>query len=198
MIVRDGPLEGLLVIEPPVYRDTRGYFRELWHQARYTRAGVGGPFVQDNACFSHAGALRGLHFQHPRGQGKLFSVVSGEVFDVAVDVRVGSPTFGRWAGFRLSDRNGVQLYIPPGMAHGALALSETAVFTYKCTEVRVESAERVLRWDDPDVGIEWPLTGAPSLSPRDELGAWLRDFAPDTLPQYAPADARDVVATTGA
>jgi dTDP-4-dehydrorhamnose 3,5-epimerase len=141
-------------------------------------------FVQDNVSRSARGVLRGMHFQEPRPQGKLASVLAGEVFDVAVDVRVGSPTFGRWAGYRLSEENGRQVYLPPGLAHGFLVLSEWAVFEYKCTELWNPEAERVLRWDDPDLAIEWPLDAAPELSPRDRAGRRLREFGPGELPQF--------------
>jgi len=186
-----GPIEGLLVIDSLVHPDRRGWFRETWNAPRYAAGGVEATFVQDNVSRSSRGVLRGLHFQEPRAQGKLASVLVGEVFDVAVDVRVGSPTFGRSTGYRLSEGQGRQLYLPPGIAHGFLVLSEWAVFSYKCTDVWVPEAERVLRWDDPELGIEWPLEAPPELSARDRDGRWLRDFRHDELPRYVePALAR--------
>jgi dTDP-4-dehydrorhamnose 3,5-epimerase len=190
--IETGPIDGLVMFEPRVHRDGRGWFRETWHAPRYAEGGLDVLFVQDNVSRSARGVLRGMHFQEPHGQGKLASVLGGEVFDVAVDIRVGSPTFGRWAGYRLSEENGRQLYLPPGLAHGFLVLSEWAVFEYKCTEVWSPESEHVLRWDDPDLGIEWPLDVAPELSARDRGGRRLRDFAPGELPSYAaPVSERD-------
>lgn len=186
MKVREGPLAGLRVIDGVVHADRRGAFREAWQAARYEAAGLPAHFAQDNVVLSHAGVLRGLHFQHPNGQGKLVSALAGEVFDVAVDVRVGSPTFGRWAGYTLSDANARQLYLPPGMAHGVLALSAHSVLTYKCTVPWSMADERVLRWDDPALGIAWPIAHAPLLSPRDAAGVCLVDLPPERLPRYAP------------
>ncbi|MHC4511014.1 MAG: dTDP-4-dehydrorhamnose 3,5-epimerase [Planctomycetota bacterium] len=140
-------LPGVLILEPEVFGDDRGYFLETWRSTRYEDAGIPGPFVQDNAAFSGKGILRGLHFQHPQSQGKLVQVLSGEVVDVAVDVRVGSPTFGQWVGERLSEADHRQMYIPPGFAHGYCVSSETALFSYKCrpfspTSARISTIRR--------------------------------------------------------
>lgn len=190
MKVRAGPLAGLLVVEGTVHADPRGAFREAWQESRYAAAGMPARFAQDNVVASHAGVLRGLHFQQPNGQGKLVSALAGEVFDVAVDVRVGSPTFGRWAGFTLSDTNACQLYLPPGMAHGVLGISAHSVLMYKCTTPWSAADERILRWDDPALGITWPVTQPPLLSPRDAAGVCLAELPSELLPRYAPADAR--------
>src|SRR5512145_341043 len=145
-------IPGLLLIEPKVFGDARGFFLETWNQKRYEDAGVSGRFVQDNISFSRRGILRGLHFQNPRAQGKLLQVLQGEVFDVAVDLRKGSPHFGRWHGVHLSAENKLQFFIPAGFAHGFAVVSETALFHYKCTEFYSPSDEVVLRWDDPAIG----------------------------------------------
>jgi dTDP-4-dehydrorhamnose 3,5-epimerase len=162
-------LADVKVIEPFVRSDDRGFFVETWHEARYSEAGINRPFVQDNHSRSVQGVLRGLHYQIVQPQGKLVRVVIGEVFDVAVDLRRSSATFGRWVGIVLSAENHRQLWIPPGFAHGFYTLSPTADLLYKCTDYYAPAHDRVLRWDDPAVGIEWPLIGGrpPILSPRD-------------------------------
>ena len=188
-------LPGVLLIVPRVFEDARGAFFESFHADRYEAAGIAGPFVQDNVSRSRRGVLRGLHFQHPHGQRKLVSVIAGEVFDVAVDVRAGSPTFGRWTGHVLSAQNGRQLFIPDGFAHGFLTLSEEAVFAYKCSEYWRPEAERVLRWNDPRIGIEWPGFDAghePRLSERDRAAVSLDRVAPESLPVF------EALVTTGA
>jgi dTDP-4-dehydrorhamnose 3,5-epimerase len=159
-------LEGLLTIEPDVYGDYRGFFLESWSERRYREAGIGTAFVQDNFSFSQRGTLRGLHFQNPLAQGKLVSVWQGEVFDVAVDIRRGSRTFGQWHGVNLTADSKRQFYVPPGFAHGFAVISETALFHYKCTEIYSPQNELGFRWDDPEVGIKWPLA-SPTLSQRD-------------------------------
>jgi dTDP-4-dehydrorhamnose 3,5-epimerase len=169
-------LEGMYLIEPRVFRDERGSFLECWNEQRYRELGIEGPFVQDNASVSTEGVLRGLHFQTPHAQGKLVSVLLGEVFDVAVDLRMGSTTFGQWVGYRLSAENGHQLYIPAGLAHGFVTLSRHAVFSYKCTEYYTPAAEYTLLWNDPDVGIEWPVA-EPVLSEKDRAGLPLGEIA---------------------
>lgn len=169
------PLEGLLVITPKVLGDERGFFLETFHAGRYAEHGVTGPFVQDNWSRSARGILRGLHFQHPNDQGKLVWVVSGSVFDVAVDVRRGSPTFGRWFGVELSASNKKQLWLPPGFAHGFCAL-EDAHFTYKCTAVYSPQSELGVRWNDPAIGIDWPVKD-PTLSAKDQSAPLLADVA---------------------
>lgn len=181
MKARETSLPGVLLLETAVHGDTRGHFMETWREQSYASAGVTGPFVQDNAAFSLRGVLRGLHYQWPRPQGKLVGVVLGEVFDVAVDLRHDSPTFGRWTGHRLSAENGQQLWIPAGCAHGYLTLSDTAVFVYKCTDYHHGPSDRAVAWDDPDIGIDWPETG-PLLSVKDAAAPRLRDVPPDLLP----------------
>jgi dTDP-4-dehydrorhamnose 3,5-epimerase len=167
----------VVVIEPAVYQDARGFFLESWHEARYAQAGIRLPFVQDNHSRSVCGTLRGLHYQSPRPQGKLVRAASGEIFDVAVDLRRSSPTFGRWVGVTLSDENRRQLWVPPGFAHGFYVTSESADIIYKCTDYYAPEHDRTLRWDDPDVGVAWPLVGGhgPLLSPKDAAGAPFRE-----------------------
>ena len=180
MKVINGGLAGLLLIEPKVFGDSRGFFMESWHQGRYREAGLTTEFVQDNVSFSRRGALRGLHFQNPTPQGKLVSVLQGEVFDVAVDLRRSSRTFGKWEGLTLSGENKRQFYVPPGFAHGFLVLSETALFHYKCTALYSPGNEVTLRWDDPDLGIQWPLQN-PVVSEKDAKGLRLKDIPKDKL-----------------
>ena len=174
------PLEGLLIIEPKVFGDARGFFLETWNRSRYREVGLHDDFVQDNVSFSCRGTLRGLHFQNPNPQGKLLQVLLGEVFDVAVDIRRSSPTFGKWHGLVLSAENKRQFYIPSGFAHGFAVLSETALFQYKCTGLYSPKDEMAIRWDDPDIGIQWPLK-EPLLSERDAKGMRLRDAPPERL-----------------
>jgi dTDP-4-dehydrorhamnose 3,5-epimerase len=173
-------LEGLRIIEPDVYGDPRGFFLESWNRERYREAGIDVDFVQDNFSFSERGTLRGLHFQNPVPQGKLVSVWQGEVFDVAVDIRRRSPTFGRWSGASLTARNKRQLYVPPGFAHGFAVVSETALFHYKCTGSYSPKHELGFRWDDPDVAIKWPVA-IPKLSQRDAGAPFLRDLPLERL-----------------
>jgi dTDP-4-dehydrorhamnose 3,5-epimerase len=172
----------VLLLEPRVFGDSRGFFMETWARERYEAAGVVGTFVQDNLSSSAQGILRGLHLQHPHGQGKLVSCVLGEVFDVAVDVRHGSPTFGRWVGYALSAENKRQLWIPPGFAHGFCVTSERALFTYKCTDAYHPETELGVLWNDPDVGIVWP-TAEPLLSDKDRAYPRLRDIPAERLPR---------------
>ncbi len=173
-------LAGLLVIEPKVHGDPRGFFLETWNLRRYREAGLGADFVQDNVSFSRRGTLRGVHFQNPNPQGKLLQVMQGEVFDVAVDLRCSSPTFGKWHGLVLSGENKRQFYVPPGFGHAFLVLSDTALFHYKCTEFYSPGDEVSIRWNDPDIGIEWPIK-EPLVSERDANGLRLRDLPPDRL-----------------
>ncbi len=162
------PIEGLFEIVPKVFGDHRGYFFESWSERDFARAGLSMRFVQDNQSKSVRGVLRGLHFQKKYPQGKLVRCIDGEVFDVAVDIRPGSPTFGRWHGVLLTPERQNQFYIPEGFAHGFLVLSETAVFAYKCTEFYHPEDEGGLMWNDPAIGIEWPDLGMPpSLSDKD-------------------------------
>lgn len=183
MKVVETKLAGVLVIEPRVFKDRRGFFQETWQEARYSALGIKGRFVQDNLSFSTRGVLRGLHYQQPHAQGKLVSVIQGEVFDVAVDIRVGSPTFGHWIGVLLSGENHKQLWIPPGHAHGFCVLSETAYFTYKCTDVYTPAAEGGIVWNDPDIGVEWPLHNV-EISDKDQKYPKLRDISVDRLPKF--------------
>jgi dTDP-4-dehydrorhamnose 3,5-epimerase len=183
MKVQAASIPGLLIVEPSVHGDERGFFMETYSRDRYAKAGIGADFVQDNLSLSAKGILRGLHLQHPRGQGKLCFVLEGEVFDVAVDVRVGSPTFGRWEGVRLSSDNKRQLYVPPGFAHGFCVMSERALFSYKCTDFYSAASEIGVAWDDPEIGIDWPLR-EPRLSTKDQQNRRLRDIPADSLPRY--------------
>lgn len=183
MKVVETELPGVLVVEPDRFGDARGFFQEVWHEGRYEEAGMPGPFVQDNLSCSAHGVLRGLHFQNPNGQGKLVYVLQGEVFDVAVDIRAGSPTFGKWAGATLSGDNGRQFYIPPGFAHGFCVTGETALFAYKCTDFYNPQTEGAIRWDDPAIGIDWPLS-EPVVSARDADASLLADIDPVRLPVY--------------
>jgi dTDP-4-dehydrorhamnose 3,5-epimerase len=173
-------IPGLLVIEPKVFGDVRGFFMETWNRQRYAAAGLDWDFVQDNVSLSRRGILRGLHFQNPGGQGKLVHVLQGEVYDVAVDLRKSSPTFGRSYGLTLSAENKRQFFVPPGFAHGFAVLSETALFVYKCTSLYAPQNELTLAWNDPDLGINWPIE-APQLSEKDARGVRLRDMPRDRL-----------------
>jgi dTDP-4-dehydrorhamnose 3,5-epimerase len=170
-------LDGVLVIEPTVYRDERGFFLETWNRREFAVATrVGAEFVQDNVSGSRSGVVRGLHYQlPPHPQGKLVRASVGSVFDVAVDLRRSSSTFGQWFGVELSAMNQRQLWIPPGFAHGFLVTSDWAEVNYKTTEYYDQPCERVLRWDDPDIGIEWPLAGEPVLSDKDAAASGLRE-----------------------
>lgn len=186
MKIYDAGLNGLLVCQPQVFRDERGWFRETWREPAYQQAGIREQFVQDNLSYSRHGVLRGLHFQHPHGQGKLVSVVRGEVYDVAVDLRVGSPTFAQWRGFVLSEENALQVYIPPGFAHGFLVISDDALFLYKCTALFRPDADRNLAWNDPEMNIPWPIL-EPVLSPRDRSAPTLSLINSGSLPHYERA-----------
>ena len=187
MNVIETKLPGVIILEPDVFKDDRGFFLETWNQSRYEKAGIRETFVQDNAAFSQKGILRGLHFQHPRSQGKLVQVLSGEVLDVAVDIRVGSPAFGQWIGVVLSGENHKQMYIPPGFAHGYCVTSETALFSYKCTDFYSPNTEHGIIWNDPDLNIEWAIEN-PLISPKDAAYASLKDLPPDTLPHFGGTD----------
>lgn len=172
-------MEGLLRIEPDVYPDERGCFFEHYNRARYEAVGVAGEFVQDNCSFSRQGTIRGLHYQvGPFAQGKLTSVLHGRVLDVAVDIRFGSPTFGQHVAVELNDENHVQFWIPPGFAHGFSVLSETVVFMYKCTACYSREHERSIRFDDPDLGIDWQVLD-PIVSEKDLAASSLRSIERD-------------------
>lgn len=176
-------LDGVVLVEPAMHADARGAFFEAWRADRYAAAGLPGGFVQCNVSRSARGVLRGLHLQHPYGQGKLVSVLHGSVFDVAVDVRRGSPAFGRWFGVELSGDTGRQLYVPVGFAHGFLSLSEALVM-YQTTELYQAAAELVIRWDDPTIGVMWPRTPG-LLSERDRAAPTLDQLRP-RLPSLEP------------
>lgn len=183
MNVIETKLPGALIVEPKVFGDERGFFMETWNEARYREAGLPFDFVQDNLSFSQNGVLRGLHFQNPDQQGKLVFVLQGEVFDVAVDIRVGSPTFGEWEGVTLSAENKRQFYVPEGFAHGFLVTGDAALFVYKCTAPYNAQAEASIRWDDPEIGIEWPAE-SPTLSEKDLGAPRLAELSEERLPKY--------------
>jgi len=174
-------LPGVVLIEPDVLGDDRGFFMETWNAARFREAGLDLRFVQDNQSRSARGVLRGLHYQEPNAQGKLVRCARGALFDVAVDIRRGSPTFGRWYGVELSEQNRLMLWIPPGFAHGFCALTDMADLVYKCTAFYDAASDRAIRWDDPEIGIAWPVT-APTLSAKDAGAPRLQD-AP-VLPSF--------------
>jgi dTDP-4-dehydrorhamnose 3,5-epimerase len=172
---RPTELPDVILVEPDVHRDQRGFFLETYHARKYAEGGVPGPFVQDNHSRSVQGTLRGLHAQGEHPQGKLVRAVEGEMFDVAVDIRPSSPTFGRWVGVRLSGENFRQLYIPPGFAHGFCVLSEVVHVEYKCTDFYRPEDEIGIAWDDPEIGITWPLS-QPVISAKDRALPRLRDL----------------------
>jgi dTDP-4-dehydrorhamnose 3,5-epimerase len=176
-------LPGVVIIEPDVHRDGRGFLVETFHADRYRRHGIGGPFVQDNHSRSTGGTLRGLHLQHPHAQGKLIRVIAGVIFDVAVDVRRGSPTFGRWVGVTLSAENFRQCYVPAGFAHGFCVVGEIAEVIYKSTDVYDPASEIGIAWNDPSLAIDWPIL-TPTLSARDRANPILADII-DRLPEYS-------------
>ena len=166
MKVSTSPIDGLIIIEPKVFRDSRGLFYEVYSESKYKEQGVPARFVQDNHSISEKGVLRGLHYQVKPGQGKLVRVVRGEIFDVAVDIRKGSPTYGNWWGLSLSETNNLQLYIPVGFAHGFCVLSDSAEVLYKCSDYYSPQSERGIMWNDPDLAIDWPIEN-PILSEKD-------------------------------
>ncbi len=183
MNVIKSKLSGVLTIEPQVFGDSRGYFMESWQRDRYQQAGIEQSFVQSNVSKSAKGVLRGLHFQNPNPQGKLVYVLEGEVFDVAVDIRVGSPTFGQHESIVLNDKNHKQFYVPEGFAHGFCVMSDTATFCYMCTNFYDASTEASLLWNDVDLGIDWPVK-TPNLSEKDSKAMKLKDINPDQLPVF--------------
>ncbi len=174
-------LPGVLLVEPTVFEDPRGYFYEVHHRDKFAAAGIDVSFVQDNHSHSTKGTIRGLHFQEPHAQGKLVRAVGGEIFDVAVDIRKGSPHFGEWTGHVLSEANRLQLWVPAGFAHGLCALSDTVDVIYKCTDVYAPDAEHSIIWNDPDIAIEWPIAD-PTLSEKDGAAQLLKDSP--VLPEY--------------
>jgi dTDP-4-dehydrorhamnose 3,5-epimerase len=168
-------LPGVLLIEPRVFGDSRGFFFESWNEREFERAGIRARFVQDNHSRSGKGVLRGLHYQIRQPQGKLVRIIEGEIFDVVVDLRRSSSTFGKWEGVRLSARSKNMLWVPVGFAHGFCVLSDFAEVLYKATDFYAPEHERSIMWNDPDIGINWPLSAAPLLSPKDAVGVRLRD-----------------------
>lgn len=181
---QDAIVPDVIHIETAVHRDDRGSFTESYYRERYVEAGIDEWFVQDNHSRSAKGVLRGLHYQEPCAQGKLIRVLAGEIFDVAVDIRIGSPTFGRWCAARLSAENARQMYIPAGFAHGFLALSEGTECIYKCTAYYAPECEHTLLWDDATLGVEWPISD-PIVSEKDAAGRTLAELRElGTLPSY--------------
>ena len=178
-------LPGVLVVKPRVFADPRGFFMETYRENVLAAFGIAERFVQDNHSRSSRGVLRGLHYQLRNPQAKLCRVAGGEVLDIAVDIRVGSPTFGKWVSVLLSGDNQYQLYIPKGFAHGFVVLSETADFLYKCSDYYDASDDRGVLWNDPEIGIDWQ-TPAPILSDKDQRYLPLSQIAPDQLPRYQP------------
>ena len=183
MKVLDAGLEGCLILEPRVFEDERGYFYETFRTNVFSERGLDVAFKQGNVSKSLKGVLRGLHYQWPKPQGKLVSVLEGEVWDVAVDIRRGSPTFGQWEGVILSEANKRQFWIPEGFAHGFAVLSDMAVFSYLCTDVYVNEADAAVRWNDPAIGVEWQVD-SPLLSEKDAHAPLLADIAEDRLPVF--------------
>ena len=181
----DTGIPGPLVIEPNVHGDARGFFMETWHAARYRSVGLPDRFVQSNLSRSGPGVIRGLHYQFPKPQGKLVSVLEGRVFDVAVDIRSGSPTFRQWAGVELSAENHRQFYIPEGFAHGFCVLGESVLLSYLCTAEYNAEYDAAVAWDDPDIGIRWPVRNG-TLSARDSKAPRLADIPVAALPRFAP------------
>jgi dTDP-4-dehydrorhamnose 3,5-epimerase len=177
-------LEGVMLFESRRFADERGFFVEVFQANRFAEAGLDVAFVQDNFSYSHAGVLRGMHFQAPNPQGKLVRALQGRIWDVAVDVRRGSPTYGQWESYDLSGENGRAVFIPEGFAHGFLVLEGPALVLYKCTGLWDAPSELTLRYDDPDVGIAWPETGERIVSAKDELGLALHDLPQERLTPY--------------
>lgn len=193
MKVIDTDLPGVHVIEPRVFGDARGFFYESFNRQRFAEAGIDIDVAQSNVSASVRGVLRGLHYQWPNPQGKLVSVLEGEVFDVAVDIRVGSPHYGRWTAAVLSADSKRHFWIPEGFAHGFCVLSERAVFTYLCTAPYDAAADAGVRWDDPDLAIDWPI-GEPQLSAKDAAAPLLRDVPRERLPAFAASTRADSAA----
>ena len=183
MKISETELPGVLLVEPRVFHDERGFFLETYHHGKFSTGGLDAVFVQDNHSKSSRGTLRGLHAQSRKPQGKLVRCIEGEIFDVAVDMRRGSPHFGKWVGELLSADNFRQLYIPPDFLHGFVVLSETAQVEYKCTDVYDPGHEIGVLWNDPEIGIEWPYDGEPLLSPKDAAAPTLAQIH-DQLPRF--------------
>ena len=183
MKVIETELSGVKIFEPAVFSDSRGCFLETWQKKNYEAAGIESSFVQDNVSVSQKNVLRGLHYQYPHPQGKLVQLLAGEVLDIAVDIRLGSPTFGKWVSVELSETNYRQLYIPPGFAHGFCVVSDRAVFSYKCTDYYDPASEGGIAWDDADLNINWPVD-KPKLSVKDSKYPKLADIPADRLPRF--------------
>lgn len=176
-------LDGVLLLKPNVFTDKRGWFLQSFQQQQYQTIGINDTFVQDNLSHSIYATLRGMHYQYPHSQAKLVTVIHGSVFDVVVDIRVGSPSFGQWLGVELSDKNHRQLFVPAGFAHGFVVLSQTADFHYKCSDYYNPSTQASILWNDPDIGINWPLD-QPILSDKDQNAKPLREIPEQDLPRY--------------
>jgi dTDP-4-dehydrorhamnose 3,5-epimerase len=185
MKIIETALPGAIVIEPQVFGDARGFFYESYNEAKYREAGIDHRFVQSNVSRSAKGVLRGLHYQWPHPQGKLVSVLEGEVYDVAVDIRRDSPTFGRWVGVMLTADNHRHFWVPEGFAHGFCVLSEFATFSYQCTALYDREGDAAIRWNDADIGIDWPVS-APLLSEKDTRAPFLKDVPAERLPAFVP------------
>ena len=181
MNILDIDIQGPKIIEPDIFPDARGFFCETFHQKRYAENGIDDRFVQDNLSSSKKGTLRGIHYQYPQSQAKLVQVIQGEVRDVIVDIRQQSSTFGKWVGVTLSAENRRQLFVPAGFAHGYCVLSETALFSYKCSDFYAPDCEKGILWSDPDIGIDWPVRD-PILSDKDQLYPCLKDVDSKSLP----------------
>lgn len=183
MKIRETRIQGLLILEPDVFEDARGFFMEIHHQKKYEEAGIDRAFVQDNLSCSVQDTLRGLHYQYPYAQAKLVQAISGEIFDVAVDIRRGSPTFGKWEAILLSEKNRWQVFVPEGFAHGFCVMSGAARVLYKCTDLYAPQAEHGIQWSDPDLAIDWPVQ-KPLLSPKDSRYPNLKQIPVANLPSY--------------
>jgi len=184
MEITQSKLKGAFLVKPNVFGDERGFFMETWNEERFSNEGIDLKFKQDNVSKSSKGVLRGLHYQLPKSQGKLVYVLEGEVFDVIVDIRKGSPTFGMAESYYLNETNKHILYVPEGFAHGFLVTSETALFTYKCTETYHPENEYAILWNDPNLNIQWPLDSEPTLSKKDCDGIPLSEMNVNNLPSY--------------
>lgn len=185
MKIRETSIQGLLILEPEVFEDDRGFFMEIHQQKKYVEEGIDRAFVQDNLSYSVRGTLRGLHYQYPHAQAKLVQAISGEIFDVVVDIRRDSPTFGKWAPVLLSEKNRRQVFVPEGFAHGFYVMSDAARVLYKCTDFYVPEAEHGILWSDPDLAIDWPGR-EPLLSPKDSRYPNLGQIPAENLPSYRP------------
>ncbi|MGD9209637.1 MAG: dTDP-4-dehydrorhamnose 3,5-epimerase [Desulfobacteraceae bacterium] len=188
MKIQTTPLMGALVIEPDVFEDQRGFFMESFQKLKYKSIGVVANFVQDNISSSNYGTIRGLHYQYPQGQSKLVQVLAGEVFDVAVDIRLGSPSFGKWYGIHLSGENKRQFFIPKGFAHGFCVLSENAIVQYKCDDYYAPQCECGILWNDPQIAIGWPKVDSVVLSEKDKAYPVLKNIHYERLPLYDDAE----------